>query len=77
MDAEQFQLKSRSFFIHPEYKKIKDAHNFDVCLIKTPLDEHQINYDLSSNFQSIPCIPNHIDLQKVWVFIQIDMNLKT
>ena len=64
METDQFQLKSRSFFIHPEYKTKKDAHNFDVCLIKT-VDEFDINHDLSSNFETIPCIPDHINLQKV------------
>ena len=64
METDQFQLKSRSFFVHPEYQTIKDAHNFDVCLIKT-IDEHDITHDLSSNFDTIPCIPDHINLQKV------------
>ena len=77
MDTEQFQLKSKSFFIHPEYKTIKDAHNFDVCLIQTSLNEHHITYDLSSNFQSMPCIPDHIDLQKVFIWsFQLIQNKK-
>ena len=68
METDQFQLKSKSFFVHPEYKRIKDDLNFDVCLIKT-VDELQINHDLSSNFETIPCMPNHINLQKVRFFL--------
>ena len=64
METNQFQLKSRAFFVHPEYKKIEDSHNFDVCLIKT-VDENDINHELSFKFDTIPCIPDHIDLQKV------------
>ena len=67
METDQFHIKSRSFFVHPEYKTIKDAHNFDVCLIKT-VDELDFINDLSSNFETIPCIPDHINLQKVSVF---------
>ena len=70
METDQFQLKSKSFFIHPEYKGIKDALNFDVCLIKT-VDELHINHDLSSNFETIPCMPNHINLQKVRFFFKL------
>ena len=64
METDEFQLKSRSFFVHPEYKRIKDSHNFDVCLIKT-VDEFHVIHDLSSNFETIPCLPKHVNLQKV------------
>ena len=71
MEMDQFQLKSRQFFIHPKYKEIENAQNFDICLIKTPLaddlvaNEFGIHEDLSAKFHSIPCLPNKIDLRKV------------
>ena len=62
LEAEQFQLKSNEFYIHPEYNS--SAQNFDVCLIKTSgVDE--IHYDLSKNFEAIPCLPKKMDLEKV------------
>ena len=62
--AEQFQFKSRTFFIYPEYGKNENAQNFDICLIQTSSNELGIPEDLSSKFNSIPCLPDKTDLQK-------------
>ena len=66
--TKEFQLKSRNFFIYPEYGKVKGSHNFDICLIKTPANDFGIHVDLSSEFDSIPCLPDEIDLKKVSTF---------
>ena len=71
MEKEQFQLRSRLFFIFPEYNRNEDAQNFDICLIKTAADEYGVHHDLSSKFDSIPCLPDEIDLKKVQNFIKI------
>ena len=39
--------------------------NFDICLIKTQTDEYGIHFDLSSKFDSIPCLPDKINLEEV------------
>ena len=64
--TDQFQLKSRQFFIYPEYKKNENAQNFDICLIKTPANEFDIHEDLSLEFDSIPCLPDNVDIEKVF-----------
>ena len=65
-----FELKSPKelFFIHPEYQKIVDAKNFDVCLIKMPANEYGIHEDISSEFASIPCLAEKVELEKVSKF---------
>ena len=65
MESEQFQLRSRLFRIYPEYGKIENSQNFDVCLIKTPTDNFGVHFDLSTKFFSVPCLVNEIDLTKV------------
>ena len=70
IESEQFQLRSRQFFIYPEYGKIDGAQNFDICLIKTPANEFGIHVDISSKFDSIPCLPAKIDLKKVFFILQ-------
>ena len=62
--TDQFQLKSRQFFNHHQYKVDENSQNFDICLIKTPANEYGIHEDLSTKFDSIPCLPDHIDLEK-------------
>ena len=62
--AEEFQLKSRKFFIYPEYGKNNNAQNFDICLIQTATDEFGVPKDLSSKFDSIPCLPENIDFNR-------------
>ena len=64
LETDQFQLKSRQFFNHLEYKEEKNSQNFDICLIKTPANEFGIHEDLSTKFDSIPCLPDEIDLEK-------------
>ena len=71
MEKGQFQLQSRLFFIYPEYNKIEGSQNFDICLIKTAADEYGVHYDLSSKFDSIPCLPDEINLKKVHSFMQL------
>ena len=65
IDNEEFQFSSRLFYIHPEYDEIGDARNFDICLIKTSVDENGMHRDLSSNFETIPCLPDALNLKKV------------
>ena len=65
IEPDQFQLKSRLFYIYPEYGKVDGTQNFDICLIKTPANEFGIHEDLSSKFDSIPCLPDKIDLAMV------------
>ena len=57
-------MKSRLFFIYPEYGKVDDAQNFDICLIKTSA-KNGIHEDISSEFDSVPCLPDETDLKKV------------
>ena len=64
-ESNEFQLKSNLFFIYPEYGKIDGTQNFDICLIKTSANEFGIHEDLSSKFDTIPCLPKTIDLSKV------------
>lgn len=69
IDVEQFELKSRNFFVYPEYdRKVDGAQNFDICLIKTSADEFNVHYDLSQNFEMIPCLPEKLDLREVVLF---------
>ena len=42
------------------------ASNFDVCLIKTPADRYGIHEDISPHFNSIPCLPDKFELEKVF-----------
>ena len=71
LEKEEFQLKSRLFFIYPEYNKIEGSQNFDICLIKTAADEYGVHHDLSSKFDSIPCLPDEINLKKVHYVMQL------
>ena len=68
MGTDQFQIKSRQFFNHPKYKENENSQNFDICLIKTPANKFGIHEDLSTKFNSIPCIPDNIDLEKVLIY---------
>lgn len=78
-DEEEFQFSSRLFFIHPEYDETGDAQNFDICLIKSPVDVNGIRRDLSLNFETIPCLPDALNLKKVLRKIKISIfsGLKT
>ena len=58
-------MKSKEFFIYPEYKLNDEAQNFDICLIKTPINSYGIHQDLSSQFDHVPCLPDIIDLNEV------------
>ena len=58
-------MKSKEFFIYPEYKLNNEAQNFDICLIKTPMNPYGIHKDLSSQFDHVPCLPDKIDLNEV------------
>ena len=71
LEKEEFQLRSRLFFIYPEYNKVEGAQNFDICLIKTAADEYGVHLDLSSKLDAIPCLPDEIDLKKVQSFIRL------
>ena len=71
LEKEEFQLRSRLFFIYPEYNKVEGAQNFDICLIKTASDEYGVHLDLSSKLDAIPCLPDEIDLKKVQSFIRL------
>ena len=63
--VDEFQLTSRKFIIHPEYGEIEGAQTNDICLIKTPENKFGIFEDLSPKFESIPCLPETFDLEKV------------
>ena len=41
------------------------ASKFDICLIKTPADRYEIHEDISPHFNSIPCLPDKFELEKV------------
>ena len=58
-------MTSKEFFIYPEYKFDDEAQNFDICLIKTPMNPYGIHEDLSSEFDHVPCLPDIIDLNEV------------
>ena len=64
-EVDQFQMKSRNFIIYPEYSAIEGAQMHDICLIQTPKNEFGIFEDLSPKFESIPCLPETFDLEKV------------
>ena len=64
IEPDQFQIKSRDFYIYPDYDQ-SIGQNYDICLVKTPADEFGIHEDLSPKFDSIPCLPDKIDLEKV------------
>ena len=66
MEIEEFQLKSRVFYIYPDYETSSGAQNYDVCLIQTPADKYGFVIDISDRFESIPCLPDQIDLKKVF-----------
>ena len=69
MEANEFQRTSKLFFIYPEYKNDSDEMNFDICLIKTQTDEYGIHFDLSSKFDTIPCLPDIINLEEVTSYL--------
>ena len=63
--VDEFQLTSKKFIIHPEYSAKEGAETHDICLIQTPENEFGIFEDLSPKFESIPCLPETFDLEKV------------
>ena len=63
--VDEFQLTSKKFIIYPEYDDKEGAKTHDICLIQTPENEFGIFEDLSSKFESIPCLPETFDLEKV------------
>ena len=65
IEVDEFQLTSKKFIIHPEYSAKEGAGTHDICLIQTPENEFEIFEDLSSKFESIPCLPEIFDLEKV------------
>ena len=64
IEPDQFQLKSRIFYNYPLYDH-ENGTNYDICLVKTPANEFGIHEDLSSRFDSIPCLPKNTDLEQV------------
>ena len=62
---DEFQLKSRTFEIHPQYTQEGGAKNFDICLVQTETNEFGVRPDLSTSFDAIPCMPKNFDLQQV------------
>ena len=64
IESDQFQLKSRIFYNYPFYDQANGT-NYDICLVQTPANEYGIHEDLSSRFDSIPCLPENTDLKKV------------
>ena len=64
IEPDQFQLKSRMFYNYPLYDQATGT-NYDICLVKTPANEFGIHEDLSSKFDSIPCLPKQTDLEQV------------
>ena len=65
MDVDQFQLKSSIMKIYDEFETINGIPNFDVCLIKTETDKNGIHFDLSAQFDHIPCFPKVLNLTEV------------
>ena len=63
--VDEFQLTSRKFIIYPEYGVFEGVQTHDICLIQTPEIEFGILEDLSPKFESIPCLPETFDLEKV------------
>ena len=64
-------MTSKKFIIHPEYSAKEGAERHDICLIQTHENEFGLFEDLSSKFESIPCLPETFDLEKVKKNIQI------
>ena len=58
-------MTSKKFIIHPEYSAKEGAERHDICLIQTHENEFGLFEDLSSKFESIPCLPEIFDLEKV------------
>ena len=65
IEVDEFRLTSKKFIIHPEYTAKEGAETHDICLIQTPENVFGIIEDLSSKFESIPCLPETFDLEKV------------
>ena len=65
MEVDQFQLKSTIMQIYDKFETIDGIPNFDVCLIKTETDENGIHFDLSAQFDRIPCFPKVFNLNEV------------
>jgi len=76
-EVDQFQMKSRNFIIYPEYGAIEGVQMHDICLIQTPKNEFGIFEDLSPQFESIPCLPELFDLEKVKKFQNFFTNVLT
>ena len=53
---------SKTFVVHPSYEV--NEQNFDICVIKAVNDENK-SFDLSEQFESIPCMPTNFNLTKV------------
>ena len=70
-ETEQFELVSRTMFIYPDYSQENESKNFDICLIKTSIDNFGMSFDLTSKFDSIPCLPENIELQKVFWYVWV------
>ena len=68
MDVDQFQLKSSIMKIYDKFETIDGIPKFDVCLIKTETDENGIHFDLSEQFDRIPCFPKMLNLTEVFKY---------
>ena len=66
MEVDQFQLKSSIMQIYDKFETIDGVPNFDVCLIKTESDENGIQFDLSAQFDHIPCFSKMLNLEEVF-----------
>ena len=73
LEVDQFQLTSKKFIIHPEYGAKEGAQTHDICLIQTPENEFGIFEDLSPKFDSIPCLPESFDSEKVQLLSNISL----
>ena len=66
MEVDQFQLESSIMKIYDKFETIDGVPKFDVCLIKTETDENGIHFDLSEQFDRIPCFPKMLNLTEVF-----------
>ena len=71
--VDEFQLTSRKFIIYPEYGVFEGVQTHDICLIQTPENEFGIFEDLSPKFDSIPCLPESFDSEKVQLHFKISL----
>ena len=67
-EKDEFQLESNEWELFSENKITGGVRNHDVCLIKTPKNVNGAFFDLSTQFDQIPCLAESFSLEEVsWI----------